>query len=85
MRRTGFTGSLKPAWLSHQHVQLSGNADAAKFEPVLNWFMQHDCIAGNAERCNTFPNSVRLSHAVTLSRRMKIELCGFQYEVTKKH
>ena len=48
-------------------------------------------IACNAERCNTYKNSiclfvclsVRLSHAGTLSRRKKIESRGLDYEVAK--
>jgi len=50
-------------------------------------FLQRGRIACNAERCNTYSNSVclsvRLSHAGTLSRRMNIGLRGLHCEVAK--
>jgi len=65
------------------HIQLVGLLSAA--------FLQRGRIACNAERCNTYGNSVRppvclsvrLSHAGTLSRRMKIESRGLHCEVAK--
>jgi len=56
---------------------------------ALNWIvsLQRGRIACNAQRCYTYGNSVRpsvlLSHAGTLSRRMKIESFGLHYEVAK--
>ena len=58
-------------------------------------FLQRGRIACNAERCNTYSNSVcpsvclsvrpsvRPSHAGTLSRRMNIGLRGLHCEVAK--
>ena len=54
-------------------------------------FLQRGRIACNAERCNTYINSVclsvcpsvRPSHAGTLSRRMNIGLRGLHCEVAK--
>jgi len=40
-------------------------------------------IAFNAQRCDTYSNSVCPSHAGTLSRRMKIGSCGLHSEVAK--
>ena len=51
------------------------------------WFLQRGRLACNAERCNTYSNSVcpsvRLSHAGTLSRRMNIGSRGLHCEVAK--
>ena len=50
-------------------------------------FLQRGRIACNAERCNTYSNSVcpsvRLSHAGTLSRRMNIGLRSLHCELAK--
>jgi len=50
-------------------------------------FLQRGRIACNAERCNTYSNSVCpsvcLTHAGTLSRRMNVGSRGLHYEVAK--
>jgi len=57
------------------------------FTDYKSRFLQRGHIACIAERCNTYGNSVRpsvcLSHAGTLSRRMKIESRGLHSEVAK--
>jgi len=51
----------------------------------ITLFLQRGRIACNEERCNTYGNFVRpsvcLSHAGTLSRRMKTESRGLHYEL----
>jgi len=62
-----------------------------KQSAVFVLFLQRGHIACNAERCNSYGNSVRPSvrsylrpsHAGTLSREMKIGLCGLHCDVAK--
>jgi len=55
--------------------------------PLHSEFLQRGRIACNAERCNTYSNSVRLSvymsHAGTLSRRMNVGSRSLHCEVAK--
>jgi len=53
------------------------------FTYISFYFLQHGCIACNAQRCNTYSNSIRPSHAGTLSKRMKGGSCGLHHEVEK--
>ena len=57
------------------------------FNPLAGPILQRGRIACNAERCNTYSNSVclsvRLSHAGTLSRRMNIGSRSLHCEIAK--
>jgi len=68
-------------------MQADLSAAAVFIQPMANDFLQRGGIACNAERCNTYSNSVcpsvRLSHAGTLSRRMNVGSRGLHCEVAK--
>ena len=82
----GWMDSWVNEWIAQRYTpysEKSGTLFSTITLAVIAWFLQRGRIACNAERCNSYGNSWRLSHAGTLSRRMNIGSRGLHCAVTK--